>query len=264
MQWFVDHFYLFICILGCIHAIALIALRAIRRARAGSLAIYLHNLSKNFSSSADIRPNTSIHEQVDTFLTDIREVVHNPERASDRDKLYHRLVAKDEHKLDVYGTRLETGYNVARTGIEIYPLLGILGTIFAIAMGLNQPVTPPPLPPAGSSIEIMPPEAFGQSSGAIIRNFANSIWATASGIGFAIVLMLVNSFIEPGFERLARQKQSVREVIEAAKIHLGISVSGAKKQPSATPEPTSNPVAPSATAALREEETRRARARAGS
>jgi hypothetical protein len=232
MQWIVDHFYLFILLLGVVHLFVLLSMWLARRRMTDNLASYLFNLVKNFSTGTDHRPGGTIYEQIDSFIADIREVTLNPGREADRDRLYHRVLVKDETKSDIHGTKLETWYNLARTGIEAYPLLGILGTIFAIALGLNVRPTPPAAPPGGTNTAIVTPDAPAASpdavspatSGQIIRNFANSIWSTAAGIGFAIILMLINALIEPGFERLSKQRQAVRDAIAAAKIHLGLGV----------------------------------------
>ncbi len=233
MQWLVDHFYLLILAAGIAHCFALVGLWAAGKKQLREISFYLFNLVKGFSSSIDHHPGLTVHEQIDSFIADISEVLHNRERAADRSKLYHRLIIKDESKRDLRGTKLETFYNVARTSIEAYPLLGILGTIFAIALGLNSPRPMPSIAGAGQSIvattqgaaSASPEEEFpAATSSAIIRNFANSIWSTASGIGFAIVLMIVNSCIEPGFDRLEGHRKSVRDVIGAAKIQLGMGV----------------------------------------
>lgn len=241
MQWIVDHFYLFILALGIAHLFLLIGLRAASQRRARDLSYYLSNLVKHFSTSPDRHPGQTVYEQIDSFIADIREVMHDKERSADRGKLYYRLIVKDESKRDIQGTKLETYYNVARTGIEAYPLLGILGTIFAIAMGLNAPrhagaalpgaaATTQSVVAGDSSATAADPAADDDlpaaTSGAIIRNFANSIWSTASGIGFAIILMVVNAFIEPGFDRLVHHRKNVREVIASAKIALGLGQTG--------------------------------------
>jgi hypothetical protein len=233
MQWIVDHFYLFILLLGITHLFVLLAMWAARRRMTNNLASYLFNLVKNFSAGTDHRPGGTIYEQIDSFIADIREVTLNPGREADRDRLYHRVLVKDETKSDIHGTKLETWYNLARTGIEAYPLLGILGTIFAIALGLHGHPTLPTAPAGANSAIVAPADAPASpdavspaTSGQIIRNFANSIWSTAAGIGFAIILMLVNALIEPGFDRLSKQRQAVRDAIAAAKIHLGLGVTG--------------------------------------
>ena len=240
MQWIVDHFYLFILALGIAHLCLLIGLWVARRRRARDLSFYLSNLVKHFSTSPDRHPGETVHEQIDSFIADIREVMHDTERSGDRGKLYYRLIVKDESKRDIQGTKLETYYNVARTGIEAYPLLGILGTIFAIALGLNAPrhavASSPGAAPATQSVvagesssaaaDPADEDLPAATSGAIIRNFANSIWSTASGIGFAIILMVVNAFIEPGFDRLVHHRKNVREVIASAKIALGLGQTG--------------------------------------
>lgn len=233
MQWFVDHFYFFIVAVGLLHFAALFAVYRWRKHQAEGLAAYLSNLVKTFASSSDLDPRLTVSDRIDRFITDIREVLSDRQRHGDRSRLYHRLVIKDELRRDVEGTKLETWYNVLRTGIEAYPLLGILGTVLAIGLGLSVPAAPPPAAPAAAVAADVraagqaPAEAPAASTSTIVRNFANSIWSTCAGILFAVVLMLVNAAIEPGFERLHKHRESVRDVIGAAKVSLGMEVAGA-------------------------------------
>ena len=46
----------------------------------------------------------------------------------------------------------------------------------------------------------------------------------------AIILMVVNAFIEPGFDRLVNHRRDVREVIAAAKIALGVGQTGKSEE----------------------------------
>lgn len=226
MQWLVDHFYLFILALGVAHFVILLVLWRWERTQTKGLAAYLSNLVRIFSSRADMDPRTTVHDRIDGFIADIREVLSDRQRHEDRERLYQRIVIKDELKPDMQGGRLETLYNFARTGIEAYPLLGILGTVLAIGLGLNAPRPVVSAVPTAVEARVDAPGATRSpdTTGSIIRNFANSIWSTCAGIAFAIVLMLVNALIEPGFDRLAKHRHDVREVIGAAKVSLGLEL----------------------------------------
>lgn len=228
MQWLVDYFYLFILAVGVAHFVVLVVLWRWERSQTQGLAAYLSNLVRTLSTRADIDPRMTVHDRIDSFIADLHEVLNDRHRTDDREKLYRRLIVKDEAKPDMQGGRLETLYNFARTGIEAYPLLGILGTVLAIGLGLNAsrhtPSQPYPAGQAQVTVDATAPTPPPATTGSIIRNFANSIWSTCAGIAFAIFLMLVNALIEPGFDRLAKHRHDVRDVIGAAKVSLGMEL----------------------------------------
>jgi biopolymer transport protein ExbB len=234
MQALVDYFYLLILTIGVAHFVVLMVLWRWERGQTQGLAAYLSNLVRTLSTRADIDPRMTVHDRIDSFIADLHEVLNDRHRTDDREKLYRRLIVKDEAKPDMQGGRLETLYNFARTGIEAYPLLGILGTVLAIGLGLNAPRTAPAAPYPQAQAQVSVDQAGSAAvappatTGSIIRNFANSIWSTCAGIAFAIFLMMVNALIEPGFDRLAKHRRDVREVIGAAKVSLGMELSGAE------------------------------------
>jgi biopolymer transport protein ExbB len=205
MQWACDHFYWLILLLAAGHLLLFARLWRARRLQSQWLADHLENLVQGLASHADRDPYSTVDERIDAFLANVREVLDDPSRAADRRVLHDQIVAKDETKKYLRGSQFETLYSVARTSIEMYPLLGIMGTVLAIGLALNAPSTPD----------------AAMASERIVRNFAGSIWATLAGIGCGIVLLLVNSIVEPGFQRLLEHRWEVREVISAAKTQLG-------------------------------------------
>lgn len=88
----------------------------------------------------------------------------------------------------------------ARNMIEAYPLAGVLGTISAIGAALSAP--------------------GGGNVASIVERFGESIWCTFAGLASAIVLMFVNSLLEPGFSRLSENRLHVRETVAKAKREL--------------------------------------------
>src|SRR5947209_10563385 len=137
LQAITDHFYWIILVLGTVHGIGFVALWQARNRRVRQLESHLTNLVGGLSRRSDHDPSDTVDERIDGFVADIREVIQNPHSPAEVRRLYERIVSKDELRRYLQGTKFETWYNVARTGIEIYPMLGIIGTVLAIAIGLN-------------------------------------------------------------------------------------------------------------------------------
>ena len=250
MQAISDHFYWIIVLLGAVHAVGFVALLQARNRRVRQLESHLTNLVGGLSRRSDHDPSYTVDERIDTFIADIREVIQHPQSPTESRRLYERIVSKDELRRYLQGTKFETWYNVARTGIEIYPLLGIIGTVLAIGLGLNtRPETPAPTPAAITVTATAPepappPTAPNAPTGAIVRNFASSIWATLVGLLFAILFMMANAYLEPSFNRLIEHRANVRNVITHAKSQLGLIVQGGDDpaaRPSSLPEPAMTP-----------------------
>src|SRR5207248_2992960 len=150
MQAISDHFYWIILVLAAVHAVGFVLLLQTRNRRVRQLESHLTNLVGGLSRRSDHDPTHTIDERIDSFISDIREVIQHPREPGEVRRLYDRIVSKDELRRYLQGTKFETWYNVARTGIEIYPLLGIIGTVLAIGLGLNAPRTPVPVAPAAA------------------------------------------------------------------------------------------------------------------
>src|ERR1700722_13287281 len=164
MQSLCDHFYWLILLLASLHLLGFFYLWRERGRQGMWLAAHLDNLVQGFSSHADRDPYATLDERIDAFLANIHEVLTDPSRGPDPQKLHEQLLLKDETKKYLRGSTFETLYSLARTGIEIYPLLGIMGTVLAIGLALNAH-SPDSVDAATSATE------------RIVRNFSGSIWA---------------------------------------------------------------------------------------
>ena len=114
-----------------------------------------------------------------------------------------RMSILDEQRRYLDSFRFESAWNVARTGIEIYPLLGVLGTIFALWLAMREPS-------ADASATV----------GAIVQRFGLAIDSTFAGLAIAVFLMVVNSFLETLFVRLAENRRAVRQLVTQVKRDL--------------------------------------------
>ncbi|HUG91161.1 MAG TPA: MotA/TolQ/ExbB proton channel family protein [Planctomycetaceae bacterium] len=151
-----------------------------------------------------------LSDQIEAFLADVNDVLADPSRTADREALLRRMNILDERRPYLHSLVFETGYNLCRTMIEAYPLAGVLGPILAIGAALN----------AGPAAET------STAVGTIVSRFGDAIWSTFAGLTAAIVLMFLNSLVEPGFGRLAESRAHVRETVARAKRELALPAGG--------------------------------------
>jgi biopolymer transport protein ExbB/TolQ len=209
MRWLLFNSPWIIALIGVVHVVCFVALWRNRTKQVRRLEAHLRNIVGSFASHHDYDPYNTVDERIDSFVHDIRDVLRDPHRREDQRKLYYRLVTKEESKKYLQGQTFETVYNVLQTFIETYPFWGILGTLLGIGLGLTEQTL-----------------GTASNSSSIVRNFGGAIWCTVAGIACAIVLMLLNAALEPGFRRLVEHRQAVRDVIRAAKSELGVAIAG--------------------------------------
>jgi len=174
------------------------------KARKASLADYLFNAVGTLSQRSDLAQRMTIDERINVFMADIRDAVESTGGKDDSRLLLERLTTKDEQRLYLKSHRFELWYSIARTFIEIFPLLGIIGTVIAIAAGIST---------AGANDV--------DKVSRVVQNFGHSVWSTAVGLGAAILFMFLNACFEPGFERLLAYADEIRDLIAHAKKKLG-------------------------------------------
>lgn len=162
----------------------------------------LFHFTKGLSSQSLTGESTGA-DQIDSFIADIGDVLHSPSRAADREALHARIQILDERRSYLQSGLFPTASNVARTMIEAYPLLGVLGTILAIGAALQ-----------GADVSVQD----------IVARFGDAIWSTGAGLTAGIILLFVNGVLEPGFQRLIESRQTVRETVAKAKRELALRV----------------------------------------
>jgi len=219
MKWLSDHSVQIIVYLAIIHAAIFFRLWWSQRIQRRRLMRYLEDLLGKFRRT-DNDPSRTPDETIDSFLHDITDILKSPRGDEDVRKLCDRLVTKDEAKRYLARRSFETTYNAARTFIEAYPLMGILGTVLAIGVGLNAPDARDALPAPGAGTEIVQLQSAEPEAPAgemIVKNFKNAIWSTVYGLLFGLGFMVVNSIYEPHFERIIEHRAGVRDAVRNAK-----------------------------------------------
>lgn len=178
------------------------------------IADALDDFTRGLKNRSILGKASPLPTQIDAFVADISDVLSDESRTSDRDECLRRMHILDERRSYLDSLSFETSGNMARTMIESYPLAGVLGTILAIGAALQSS--------AGT--------AAGATTAVIVGRFGDAIWSTFCGLAVAILLMFVNSLLEPRFERLTECRAHVREVVARAKREL--SLASAARNPS--------------------------------
>lgn len=166
------------------------------------IASTLDDFTRGLKHRSVLDSTSHLSDQIEAFLADVNDVIGDPSRRADRASLLQRMNILDEKRRYLRSLLFETMYNVARTMIEAYPLAGVMGTVFAIGAAL------------GTSAE--------KTTTTIVSRFGDAIWATFAGLMAAILLMFLNSMLEPRFVRLAESRAHVRDTIARAKRELAL------------------------------------------
>ncbi len=170
------------------------------------IASSLFDFTKGLKNQSLLDANSHLGDQIEVFLADVNDVLDDPTRASDRTALLARMQVLDEKRRYLQSMSFDTIYNSARTMIEAYSLAGVLGTMLAIGAALNT-------------------KAGGQSASVaqVVERFGEAIWCSFAGLISAIILMFINSWLEPSFNRLSEDRKLVRETVGRAKRELALS-----------------------------------------
>lgn len=192
------------------HLFVFLMLWAAYRHNLRTIALTLEDFTRGLRHRSVLDRTVHLSDQIEAFLTDVKEALETPSRAEDRQQLAIRLNILDEKRRYLHSLRFETYYNMWRSMIEAYPLFGLMGTILAIGAALQA-------------------DASGQqvaTTAAIVTRFGEAIWSTFAGLFAAITLMFLNSFVEPRFMALSGNREQVRDMVARAKRELTISANG--------------------------------------
>ncbi|MCA9000211.1 MAG: MotA/TolQ/ExbB proton channel family protein [Planctomycetaceae bacterium] len=195
----------------CVHLFLFFVLWLWSKRDERSIASTLFDFTKGLKHHSLLGGNVHMSDQIEAFIADVNDVLDDPGRRDDRKALLDRIRILDERRRFLHSISFETIYNMARTMIEAYPLAGVLGTILAIGAALQ-----------------MDSAATGggaTSVGLILGRFGDAIWSTAAGLLAAMLLMFLNSCLEPPFGRLAESRRHVRDMVARVKRELAVSTS---------------------------------------
>lgn len=155
------------------------------------------NLLKGFSDAPDKDSSQSTHEKIEASLEFINnKIASNAEFKEDfiknASKVSQRPIYSRHYKIEIFAS-------VMSTLVQVFPLLGILGTILAIAQTAFQ---------SGGQIDVS----------SLSNAFVLAMDTTILGISFSIIFMVIESTFQPKIERVINESNDYRQII--SKLHL--------------------------------------------
>ncbi len=189
-----------------LHLLAFFILVIWARTHGRLLKSTLEAYTRGLKNQSVLESTAHISEQVDAFLADVRDVLDGPPTSADREMLRQRIPILDEKRRYFSSMLFDTAFNICRTMIEAYPLLGILGTCLALGVGL--------------AARDLAASAGTSAVSVLVTRLGDAIWGTVAGLMATVVLMFLNSLLEPGFQRLAENRAHVRETVARVKREL--------------------------------------------
>jgi len=169
VNWISEHFrYLFLP-LGLFHFFLFISLFGEHRHRLSVLRTFVRNLaSRVVQHWSDERPDSTIAEELDILLHDMHDALASGLWDLERtNRIRDAVFAADAPRSYLYEIQFEKRLSLAKAIIETYPLIGIIGTVLAIAAGM----TPAGVPGGTVMVRVFPSKekALGGSAWRSVR-----------------------------------------------------------------------------------------------
>lgn len=171
-QFLVEQMTLVIVICAIVESVMFYMVNVMCRRQGIKLQDAFTNSAKGLDDVPDSRTSQSVHDRILSMSTYLERKVNDS--GDDADRIKRNINAQME-KNDSYDTfSIESLFNIGSALVQIFPLLGIFGTILALSMVDHQ----------GAQ------EAFATS---VISAFVVAIDTTLYGMLFAIIFMVVEA-----------------------------------------------------------------------
>lgn len=155
------------------------------------------NLLKGFSDAPDKDSSQSTHERIETTLGFISKKISQDseskkEFVKNASGISQRPIYTRHYKIEMFASMMSTI-------VQVFPLLGILGTILAIAQTAFQ---------SGGQIDV------SQLSNA----FVLAMDTTILGISFSILFMIIESAAQPKIERVINESFEYKNIVSSIQL----------------------------------------------
>jgi len=148
------------------------------------------NLLKGFRDAPDKDSEQMINERIQASLEYIhRKIKEDPSCKSDFAKNANKII---QRPLYVRHYRIEIYSSIMSTLVQIFPLLGILGTILAIAQTS-----------VGGQID----------ASKLSQAFVLAMDTTILGIAFSILFMVIESALQPKVDRVINESNDFKQIV---------------------------------------------------
>lgn len=150
-----------------------------------------NNLIKGFKDAPDYDSNQNVHEKIQSTLDFINQKITTDESLISEFAINAKTIS--QRPLYTRHYRIETFASIISTLVQVFPLLGILGTILAIAQ-----------------------TALGKGAidvSALSSAFVLAMDTTILGITFSIIFMIVESTFGPKIERIITESFDYKQLV---------------------------------------------------
>jgi biopolymer transport protein ExbB/TolQ len=155
------------------------------------------NLLKGFWDAPDQDSNQTSHEKIETTLDFISQKIY--QRSEFIDEFMKNAKKISQRPIHSRHYQIEMHASIISTLVQVFPLLGILGTILAIAQTAFQ---------NGGSVDVS----------SLSNAFVLAMDTTILGISFSIFFMVIESAFQPRIERVINESIDYKQII--SKIQL--------------------------------------------
>ena len=196
-QLITDNIFLIIFLFAALELYLVIFLARLLKKHEGVLLDVSENLLKGQSDAPAKDSEQSSRERIQSVLDYIaNKTTHEPELI----KVFGKNASKiSERPLYSRHNRIEMIESLMSTLVQVFPLLGILGTILAIAQTAFQ---------SGGEINVSD----------LSNAFVLAMDTTILGISFSILFMIAESLLRPRVEQLIHESNHFKQII--SKINL--------------------------------------------
>lgn len=154
----------------------------------------VENLTRGFHDAPEKDSSMTNHERIQSMIQYVQNKMLTDEDS--RGVILNSVSKQNEKSAANRYQDLEVFSSIMSTLVQVFPLLGILGTILAIAGTAGE---------AGGKID---PEVLTSA-------FVVAMDTTILGIGFSILFMLVESALIPKVERVVSESVNYRKVLDS-------------------------------------------------
>lgn len=155
------------------------------------------NLCKGFLDAPDKDSTQNIHEKIQSALDFITNKISSDtsfkeEFAKNAKSIGQRPFYNRHYKIEIYTS-------IMSTIVQVFPLLGILGTILAIAQTAFQ---------NGGKIDVS----------SLSNAFVLAMDTTILGISLSVIFMVIESTFQPKIERIINESSDFKKIVSSIQL----------------------------------------------
>ncbi len=193
-KFMTDNIFYIMYLLAAFETYLVIAIFFMMKSHESKLLDAADNLLKGFEDAPDKDSTQHVHEKIQTALHYISNKIMSD---SSTKEIFKKNAGKiNERPAYTRNYKIEIFASIMSTVVQVFPLLGILGTILAIAGTAFEP---------GAQLE----------ASKLTSAFVLAMDTTILGITFSVIFMIVESTFQPKIERVISESHEYRQVFSS-------------------------------------------------